>query len=270
LESIASADEHKASLLIWNRSPYERRMDVHLNNLPLQNGSIHVYRVDSKHGSPVDGGDDNLSVLENYPVNSSAWSYLDGHIPGNSVMYFEATDGSGISELTPTHVANVVRVDRYYPDRGNTKSYADFDRKTWITRLGMMGGNADQEIGVLADALPDSLDATTKVEGKLQKVDADSALAIRLDYRVDGKYAKAVWLHGPYRGLDLFDRKRKIAPWGLKAEVDQVVAVPDFANFQVPLKTYAPPNWKGQAHISFVMQDAGPDARAKILLRQHK
>jgi len=48
------------------------------------------------------------------------------------------------------------------------------------------------------------------------------------------------------------------------------VAVPDFANFQAPLKAYAPPNWKGQAHISFVMQDAGPDARAKIMLRQHR
>jgi len=270
LESIASSDDHKASLLMWNRSPYERRVDVRLNHLPFQSGSVRLYRIDSKHGSPVDGGDDTLSPLEEYPIKSFAWSYQDGHIPGNSVMYFEATDDSGISELAPIHVANVIRVNRYYPDRGETRSYADFDRKTWIARLGMMGGKADQEIGVLADALPDSLDVTAKVEGELKKVDADSALAIRLDYRVEGKYAKAVWLHGPYRGLDLFDRKHKIAPWGLKAEVDQVVAVPDFASFQISLKTYAPPNWKGQAHIAFVMQDVGPDARAKIMLRAHK
>jgi xylan 1,4-beta-xylosidase len=268
LESVASSDDHKASLLIWNRSPYERRVDVHMKSLPFQHGTARMYRVDGKHASALDSGDDSLKELESYPLGSAEWSYLDGHIAGNGIMYFEATDGSGISELTPARVADVIRINRYYPARGTTRSYADFDRKTWIARLGMMGENADQQIGVLASILPDSLNVTTRVDGKLQKVDADSALAMRVDYRVNGKYAKAIWLHGPYDGLDLFDKRKKSGvEWGLKAEVDQVVALPDFASFEAPLKAYAPPNWKGEAHIALVMQNAGPTARAKITLR---
>jgi hypothetical protein len=272
LEAVASSDAHKASLLIWNRSSYDRRVDVQMKGLPFQSGTVRLYRIDSKHASPVDGADENLTVLETYPITSaSEWSYLDGQIPKYGVMYFEATDGTGISELAPVRLGNVIRVDRYYPARGKTKSYADFDRKTWITRLGMMGESAEQEIGVLADGLPDSLDVVTKVEGKLQKRDAKSLLGIRLDYRVEGKYSKAVWLHGPYGGLDLFDPARKAAmPWALKPQVDQVVAVPDFASFRIPLKTYAPPGWTGTVHVSFVMRDAGPEARAKILLRVGK
>lgn len=271
LEGIASTDGHKAGLLVWNRSSYDRRVDIQLNHLPFQKGTVRIYRIDGKHASAGDGVDDQLSVLENYPVSSADWSYLDGQIPKNSVMYFEATDGSDVSGLTPVHTGNVIRVNRYYPARGATKSYADFDRKTWIARLGMRNENADQEIGVLADGLPALLDVLTTVDGKLQKVNANSVFAIRLDYRVDGKYTKAIWLHGPYRGLDLFEKGKKAAlPWGLKPEPDQVVAVPDFANFRIPLKSYAPAGWTGQAHISFVMQNAGPEAHAKILLRPGK
>ena len=273
LESIASSGDHTAGLLIWNRSPYERRVDVHLKNLPFHSGKARMYRIDSKHASPLDdaGAGDTLQVLEEYPVSSADWSYLDAHIAGNGVMYFEAADGTGISEMAPANVAHVLRVNRYYPARGKTKSYADFDRKTWIARLGMMGESADQEVGVLADSLPDSLDVTTQVDGKLQKVDAASVLAIRLDYRVNGKYAKAVWLHGAWRGLDLFDKNGKSGvQWGLKPVVDQAVAVPDLERFKIPLRTYAPPDWKGQAHIAFVMRNAGPTARAKITLRAGK
>jgi xylan 1,4-beta-xylosidase len=270
LEGLSSSDDHRAGLLIWNHSSYDRRVDIHLKHLPFQNGTVRVYRVDAKHGSPIDGGDENLTALETYPVTSpDDWSYLDGQIPKYGVMYFEATDATNISELAPVHLASVIRVNRYYPARGKTKSYADFDRKTWIARLGMMDENADQEIGVLAGGLPDSIDVTTRIEGKLQRVDSNSILAIRLDYRVEGKFAKAVWLHGPYAGVDLFGKKSAM-PWGLKAAADQTVAVPDFAAFHLPLKTYAPPGWTGQAHISFVMQNAGPTARAKFLLRGAK
>jgi xylan 1,4-beta-xylosidase len=273
LEAAASSDEHKASVLVWNRGSYDRRVDVHLKHLPFRAGTVRMYRIDGKHASPTDGAEENLAVTETYPVTAAdGWSYLDATIPKYGILYFEATDGTGVSELTPARVGNVIRTDRYYPARGKTKSYADFDRKTWIARLGMMDETAaDQEIGVLADGLPDALDAVVKVEGKLQKLDGNSLLGIRLDYRMEGKYAKAVWLHGPYGGVDLFDRKRTAAmPWGLKRDVDQVVAVPDLAGFRIPLKTYAPSGWDGKVHISFVMENAGPGVRAKIMLRAAK
>jgi hypothetical protein len=80
-----------------------------------------------------------------------------------------------------------------------------------------------------------------------------------------------VWLHGPYGGLDLYDNKGGAGgQWGLKPDPDQTTAVPDFASFHIPLKTYAPPNWNRQAHLAFIMRNAGPTAREKITLRAGK
>ena len=74
---------------------------------------------------------------------------------------------------SPRYVYTTVDVG-YFPQRGKTKSYSNFDRKTWIARLGMaQESTADEEMGVLADGLPDSLDVAVELQGRLQKVDAN-------------------------------------------------------------------------------------------------
>ena len=45
------------------------------------------------------------------------------------------------------------------------------------------------------------------------------------------------------------------------------MAVTDLAKFQVNLKKYAPAGWNGKAHLTFLMQNAGPGTRAKITVR---
>ena len=268
VEGIASSDAHKASLLIWNNSSYDRRVDVHLRNLPFQKGTVRIYRIDKTHASVVDGAGANLEVDETYPIADAAgWSYLDGQIPKYATMYFEADDGTGTSELTPMKVGNVIRINHYYPARGKTSSWADFDRKTWIARLGMEGEpRADERVGVLADGLPETLDVAVKLDGKLEKLNSDSVLGVRLDYSVGNKYVKAVLFHGA-----VYDKARTDAnPWGLKAQLDDAVAVPDLAHFQLPLKQYAPPGWTGKVHISFMMKDTGLATRSKFTLRPAK
>jgi hypothetical protein len=127
---------------------------------------------------------------------------------------------------------------------------------------------ADQEIGVLAEELPGTLNFAVKVEGKLQKLDVNSLLGVRLDYVVNGKYLKGVLFHGAYGGVDLYDKGRTAGiPWGLKQKPDDTVAVAGLAKFQVDLKKHAPAGWSGKAHIAFVMQNAGAGARAKITVR---
>ena len=264
LEGMASTDGHRASLLIWNRSSYEQRADVHLKNIPFRSGTIKVYRIDKDHASFVDGGTENLEVNESYPLQEAGWSYLDVTLPKYSTMYVEADDGSGVSELETAQVGNPIRVNHYYPARGKTRSYADFDRHTWIARLGMEGERAaDERVGVLANHLPDSLEVVAQVDGKLQKLDPNSLLGIRVDYRVDRKYTKAVLYH-----CGLYDRSRKDAnPWALKAQLDETVAVPNIAKFRIPLREKAPAGWSGEVQLSFLMQDTGPDTRAKFTLR---
>jgi xylan 1,4-beta-xylosidase len=271
LEAMASSDGHKAGVAVWNRDPYDRRFDLHLNNVPFAKGNIRIYRIDKEHASAVDGAEEALVPVpaETFMnVDTAKWTWI-GMVPRNATMYFEAEDGSGSSDMTAVKVGKLIRIDRYYPERGKTKSYADFDRKTWIARLGMADSQrADQEIGALVEALPDTLDVAVEVDGKLRKQDANSLLAVRLDYRVNGKYIKSVLFHGPYGGVDLYDKKRTaVMPWGFKQQPDSAAAVADLSKFQIAVKKYAPADWAGTVHITFLMQNAGSGTRARIAVR---
>jgi xylan 1,4-beta-xylosidase len=269
LESMASADDHRAGLLIWNRGSYERRLDTHLNNLPFTKGSVKIYRIDAKHASAVDGAPENLAPEETYPIDGSTWSWVDGRIPRNGVLYLEASDDTPAPVSTSVETAKVIRINRYYPARGKTASYADFDRKTWIARLGMEDSiEADQEIGVLAEGLPDSLDIGVSADGKLRKVNSNSLLGVRVDYSVDGKFTNSALFHGPLKGMDVYDRSRKAAmPFGTERPADATFAVPDFGHFRLPMREHAPAHWDRTAHLTFIMQNAGTGAMAKFTVR---
>jgi len=257
--------------VIWNPDPYRRRIDVHLENIPFERGDVRVYRIDADNASYGDGAYEELRALETFEdVALGDFSWLDHVIPEHGIIYIEADDGSGLSDLTPVDMAEVIKINRSYPDRG-TASYADFDRKTWIARLGMADETrADQQVGVLAGGLPDVLSAEVEVEGQLQNLGENSLLGVRVDYRVGRTYTNALLFHGPYDGIDVYSSGRDTAlPWEGQASSDDVavVGVTDLASFQIPLAEHAPDGWDGEAHITFIMQDAGEGTRAKIKLR---
>jgi hypothetical protein len=270
LEAMASADEHNAAVVIWNPDPYQRRIDVHLNNLPFSRGNVRVFWITKERASYGDGAEENLVVEESFEdVELGAhWPWLDHIIPAHGTIYIELDDGTGLSELTPVEVAQVIKVNHYYPDR-DTSAYADFDRKTWIARLGMADDpTADKEVTVLAGELPDALTAKVVVDGTLRRLDHNSLLGVRVDYRVGRDHPKSVLFHGPYEGVDLYsDQRNADMPWGTKRQADEVVAVGDLAEFEIPLKAMAPDGWQGTAQITFILQNAGAGARAKIALR---
>jgi len=277
LDALASSGEHTAGLLIWNNGSYDRRYDAHLRDLPFENGEVRVYRIDQEHASPGNGVSDELTPVMTYDLEKANWSWLDGIIPKYSVMYFEAVDGTGASELTAVDGARVVRINRYYPQRSETRSYADFDRNTWIARLGMAdNAAANEQIGVLAEDLPDALDVTVDVEGELHAMSENSLLGVRIDYRVGAEeYGRSVLFHGPYEGVDLYQPdtaetlwggRMPVQPWGLPGD-PEVVRVADFSNFRIPVADQAPEGWTGRAHISFVMLETGADTRAKFKVR---
>src|ERR1035438_5624730 len=271
VEAMASAGDHTAGLLIWNKDGFNRRLDVSLKGLPFEKGNVKIYRVDRKHADLADGAPEELAVGETFnDVDLSEFVWQDGQLPPFGTLYFEVDDGSGVNDLAPAKVANVIKINRYSPARGKTQSFSNFDRKTWIARLGMAKqATADEEIGVLANGLPDNLDVNVKLAGHLRKVDANSLLGIRVDYVTASGEPKSVLFHGPVAGVDLYDAART-APllWGYKQKPDTVLPVKAFAKFRIPLKTNAPAGWSGKAHISFIMQNAGVGAVAKITIHQ--
>lgn len=272
LRAMASADKHNAAVVIWNPDPYQRRIDVHLSNLPFETGNARVYRIDAEHASFGDGAPEELAVEESFEnVDLGAhWTWLDHIIPPHATIYIELDDGSGLSDLTPVETANVIKVNHYYPSR-ETPAFADFDRKTWIARLGMADdAMADKEVTVLADQTPDTMTAIVEVDGNLKKLDNNSLLGVRLDYRVGGVFTKSVLFHGPYHGgVDIYDETRNAdMPWGTQRQADEVIAVDNLAEFAIPVRRLAPPGWEDTCQITFIMQNTGAGTRAQIYLRK--
>jgi len=270
VDGLASADQHKASVALWNLSGSDQAVNVALNNIPFATGNFRVYRIDATHASYVDNpNSETLTPTEQYPNVQTGGLTWSGTIPSNAVVYLEVEDGSSTTQLNPVTVGKVIRVQNYDPDRTKT-SYADFDPKTWIGHLGMAGNQwADQEVGVTAEQMPASLDITSQIDGTLVKNDANSCACVRVDYQVNGAYTKGVLFHGPYNGsVDLYDPARSAPmPWGTQRQPDQVVSVPNIASFPISLGQYAPSGWSGRVQLTSILQNAGNNARWKVTIR---
>lgn len=50
-------------------------------------------------------------------------------------------------------------------------------------------------------------------------------------------------------------------------KADEVVAVADCTRFEIPVAKYAPHGWDGRVIITFILQNAGPNVRAKVAVR---
>ncbi len=270
LEGMASTDDHRASLVFWNRTGQEQTVRAALHHLPLTHGHLRVFRIDAAHASWGDNpANERLLPTETRPLDDSASPEWSGIIPDGGVVYLEADDDTGRSDLTPTPVAKVIRTLHFYPNRAQN-AYADFDRNTWTARLGMgTEAAAEATVGVTAEDLPPALTVSAQADGPLARHDADSLLGVRLDYQVGGDYTKSVLFHGRLHGVDLYDARRSAPmPWGTKRQPDEAVRDADFARFTITPHAHAPAHWTGRVQITFLMQNTGAGTRAKIVLRK--
>jgi len=268
---MAAADGHRAGLVVWNRSDDDQTVSVALSNVPFATATLQVYRIDADHAS---WGDDptreDLAPVDTSPDVRTAGLTWAGIIPRDGVIYLTLDDGTAASALPPAPVATVVRTLHYYPDR-TTAAYADFDKRTWTARLGMATEQrAEAVVGATVEELPDRLDVRVAIDGALQRLDANSLLGVRLDYLVDGAYATSVLFHGPYAGgSDIYDVDRDASmPWGTGRQADQVIAVADFARFQIEVGVLAPTGWSGRAQLTCIMQNTGPGTRARMMVQK--
>ena len=108
------------------------------------------------------------------------------------------------------------------------------------------------------------------LEGALSRQDANSLLGVRFDYdTARGRgYRKSVLFHGPLGGTNLYDARRSSPmPFGTRRPADHAVRVPDMARFLVEPAAYAPRDWNGRVAITFLLVNAGPDARVRWSVR---
>jgi hypothetical protein len=174
-------------------------------------------------------------------------------------------DGSGYLPKKSLSLGKISRVNRYYPSR-KTSAYADFDRRTFVARLGMVNEmQADKEVGVTVEGLPPVLRFQTKVSGAPKKIDKNSVLGVRVDFQVGDAYAKSTLFYGSSNGVALYDAARdQHMPFGTQRQADEVVPVGDFSDFAVRLADHAPPGATGRVQLTYLMQDTGTGSRAVI------
>lgn len=270
LDGMASVDERSAHVLLWNAGASAEPVSLRLGHIPFDIGRVRVFRIDGSHASwGDDSGRECLETVDEAPVSTADGMAWVGELPAGGVVLIHV-DAAGAEEAHDREpVATVIRPLHYYPDR-SSRAYADFDKATWTFRLGMAEERvADAEVGVAAEDLPDRLVVSVDVDGRLERVDQDSILALRVDYLSGTSYAFGVLFHGSYRGIDLFDdRRRSSMPWGTQRLPDRVVAVDDLARFELPIREHAPTDWSGRVQVTAMLQNAGVGTRVRIRLRR--
>ncbi len=266
LSALASTDAHTSGLLLWNRSRSDKRLNVVLKNIPFARGTLRVYRIDEEHASYFENPDsEELTVVEAYEDVGTSDLEWQGEIPDHGVVYLEVSNGSGASELNRTEpVAEIIRVNRYFPDRSKD-NFAEFDRSTWIARLGMGSQDfADSHIGIVLEDLPSALDVSFVTEGEPRMLDANSLVGLRLDYVADEGDARAVLFHD---GLYSTERDAK-EPWGTERRAEQIVELDDLSMTRLEPALYAPAGWSGRLIMTLMMQNTGAATRAKVVIRR--
>lgn len=93
VSGMASSDVDKSSVVLWNLSGESRNIIAELLNIPFPEGTMNVYRIDSKHSS---WGDDlnnedivPIEVLRNINTADLEWK---GEIPEGGVIYLEVVN----------------------------------------------------------------------------------------------------------------------------------------------------------------------------------
>lgn len=88
IDGMASADENRACVVLWNRSDEERDVELNLRGYNVSHGRFKLYRIDADHASVLDRSEsDQLEVVEDkadIAADGFAWT---GKLPAKAVLY---------------------------------------------------------------------------------------------------------------------------------------------------------------------------------------
>lgn len=256
VDALASSDAHNAGFVVWNLSDSATTITTALKKLPFKNGSVKIYRIDATHSSYFENKNNyNLVPLEIKKLSADQFSWT-GKLPAKAVVFIQLKDNSGQSELKTNLVAKDIRTYHWFWDRGNT-NYADFDRQTWIARLGMGSSKdtATAQIGVELTYVPQKLRIVAKTSGTPHIINDKSVLGYRLDFMdTNGNYVKSVLFHGT-----VYHNYHEKLSWGKKniADINLAIRVNDHT---LNLKKLTPANFNGKILLTFILQNTGKNS----------
>ena len=265
LRGFASSNEHKMSVVVWNKSTSTQTFDLKFNNPTIESGTFEVYRIDAKNASLNNDASEDLEIIESIDLASTSGQIWNGTIPGQSVVYFTINDKDTSTFNFDSHdylIGDIKQVLHYYPASSSSHpNYADYDRRTATAYLGLSSQLYPiSQTAIKVQNLPESINFSFVIDGEIENRNYNSFIGLRVDFQTESGYTKSALFHG-----DLYDEQRETAlPWGTKQAVDTVAKV-DLSNFNLKFADFAPKNWIGKAIITYVMHDCGLDT--KVIVR---
>ena len=268
VSAMASSDDRSAAVVLWNASTASATVTVHLNHLPFPTGVLGISRIDDTHASFVDDpATENLSIEARQVVTSRAAEWT-GTIPAHGVVLLLATGTTGSRLLGPASIGTYVRTHWRFFDRG-ADSYADYDPRTCIARLGMGTRNfAAAQIGVLLDHPAPRLSIQVARQGMFIHKDANTLFGVRVDYETQHGWTRSVLWHD---GSDNV-RRASVLLWGKGGSVvDKAFAVSalkhEMGAFIMDIAHNAPHGWNGRILLTPLLQNAGANVQARLIFR---
>ncbi|BCM91585.1 hypothetical protein IAD21_03460 [Abditibacteriota bacterium] len=269
VDALASSDEHRAGVVVWNTSAIERTVTVQLNQLPFKHGTLMLSRIDHDHASYIDNpASENLETLQSTPFDgdSTSWS---GVLPAHSVVYLKAVDGVRFKRFVEQPVGTFGRTYGWFPDRPSVpQEFADFDERTGTARVGLLDvSQGTAQIGTLIKHPALKWRVRVDYRGRTLE-DRDGMLGILLNFQDDaGHIIRSVLYDGGGSGtaaaLKSSWQEKRLTGNRIILEKAMINGRP----FEINLRRLAPPEWSGQrVVVTFIMQNTGRGSRAQIVL----
>lgn len=266
VKGMASASPHCVTTVLWNTSTTERTINVKLDDIPFESGTLEVYHIDESHNSWYETKKGTLTKSRTEHIDIDRTVALQDVVRSQGVCFIRIISDNAPVLYPKAELGTIVRTHQWFPKRSNTASYALFDPKTWTVRL---SSNKDASgvalIGIEAEKMPDVLKVEGVRSGKVVSRANSSTLNIRVDYQnKEGEYVNAVLYHeGVYTQGRSF-----MLPWGTKQAPDKIVEVENLNDFSIDIASHKPENFSGRVLISFEMQNIGASVKQNFQLSQ--
>lgn len=265
VKGMASASPDCVTIVLWNTSTTDRTLNVTLDDIPFDSGTLEVYHIDEGHNSWYETKKGTLvkSRSEHIEITDGTVG-LEDVVRSKGVCFVRILSDNAPVLYRKVALGTIVRTHQWFPKRTNAASYALFDPKTWTVRL---SSNKDAAglalIGVEAIKVPDILKIEGVRSGKAVRRNTNSTLNIRVDYQnKEGDYVNSVLYHeGVYTKGRSF-----ILPWGTRQAPDEIVEVENLNDFSLDIATHKPENFSGRVLISFEMQAIGTGVKQNFQL----
>ncbi|MBO8191764.1 hypothetical protein ITI46_08735 [Streptomyces oryzae] len=285
--TMASGDDHRSSVLVWNEGDKPRTITLDLSDIPAPDrgrAELKVYHIDREHGSPLEDSGNDFSPSETAGLDADSHSLSKTvTVAGPGLVYVEIDAASrhpvlDRNGLSATLVRRHTYADRVKDSNGKTSvrgnAYGCYDAVRAIAYLGVEGEEGTALCGAEYRDLPQELEIDIAADLPAHtSASAEALFGIRVDYALDHGIAKSVLWHG-----NIFDKRRtRPLPWGRRgATADELVHAPaldrtpaDRDTVTLTLASHAPSDWADsgrRAIISFWMDSTGPGSQARFLL----